>query len=65
MALTGNLLTVSLDPDCLNDLELEDAEIDAVLDTSAESIDEMREALAKVLAFGRREARPRLTGFSV
>lgn len=44
-------------------MELEDAEIEAVLDMSAESIDEMREVLAKVLAFGRRETRPRLTGF--
>ncbi|MEU0693066.1 hypothetical protein ABZ349_03600 [Streptomyces niveus] len=30
-----------------------------------EGIDEMSEVLAKVLAFGREEARPRLTGFSV
>jgi hypothetical protein len=56
---------VSLDPDCLDDLELEDAEIEAVLDMPAKSIDEMRDVLAKVLASGRTEARPRLTGFSV
>ncbi|MFZ3473615.1 hypothetical protein ACODT3_08155 [Streptomyces sp. 4.24] len=65
VALTGNLLTVSLDPGCLDDLELEDAEIEAVLDVPAEGIDELREVLAKVLAFGREEARPRLTGFAV
>ncbi|MFD3683039.1 Imm10 family immunity protein [Streptomyces sp. NPDC059985] len=65
VALTGSLLTVSLDPGCLDDLELEDAKIEAVLDLPAESIDEMREVLAKVLTFGREEARPRLTGFSV
>ncbi|MFI2346654.1 Imm10 family immunity protein [Streptomyces sp. NPDC019443] len=65
VALTGSLLTVSLDPDCLDDLELEDAEIEAVLDMPAKSIDEMRDVLAKVLAFGRTEVRPRLTGFSV
>ncbi|MCY0950537.1 Imm10 family immunity protein [Streptomyces sp. H27-S2] len=65
VALTGSLLTVSLDPDRLDDLELEDAKIEAVLDVPAESIDEMREVLAKVLTFGREEARPRLTGFSV
>ena len=64
VALTGSLLTVSLDPGCLDDLELEDAKIEAVLDVPAESIDEMREVLAKVLAFGREEARPRLIGFS-
>ncbi|MFD6187358.1 hypothetical protein [Streptomyces goshikiensis] len=65
VALTGNLLKVSLDPGCLDDLELEDAEIEAVLDVPAEGIDEMREVLAKVLTFGREEARPRLSGFSV
>ncbi|MEU9859039.1 Imm10 family immunity protein [Streptomyces sp. NPDC047974] len=65
VALTDTLLTVSLDPDCLDDLELEDVKIEAVLDVPAESIDELREVLAKVLAFGREEARPRLTGFSV
>ncbi|MFI7089198.1 Imm10 family immunity protein [Streptomyces anulatus] len=64
VALTGSLLTVSLDPACLDDLELEDAKIEAVLDVPAESIDEMRKVLAKVLAFGRQEARPRLTGLS-
>lgn len=64
VALTGSLLTVSLDPGCLDDLELEDAKIEAVLDVPAESIDEMRKVLAKVLAFGRQEARPRLTGLS-
>ncbi|MGW7456755.1 Imm10 family immunity protein [Streptomyces sp. NPDC054797] len=64
VALTGSLLTVSLDPECLDDLELEEAKIEAVLDVPAESIDEMREVLAKVLTFGREEARPQLIGFS-
>ncbi|WP_017241996.1 Imm10 family immunity protein [Streptomyces sp. SS] len=64
VALTGTSLTVSLDPGCLDDLELEDAKIEAVLDVPAESIDELREVLAKVLTFGRAEARPRLIGFS-
>ncbi|MFH9612039.1 Imm10 family immunity protein [Streptomyces sp. NPDC017448] len=64
VTLAGGLLTVSLDPDTLDDLELDDAQIEAVLDVPAESIEEMREVLAKVLAFGRKEARPRLTGFS-
>lgn len=65
VALTGNLLKVSLDLGCLDDLELEDAGIEAVLDVPAEGIDEMRKVLAQVLTFGREEARPRLTGFSV
>ncbi|KOG09842.1 MULTISPECIES: Imm10 family immunity protein [Streptomyces] len=64
VALTDTSLTVSLDPGCLDDLELEDAKIEAVLDVPAESIDELREVLAKVLSFGRTEARPRLVGFS-
>ncbi|MCX5231184.1 Imm10 family immunity protein [Streptomyces sp. NPDC006553] len=65
VVLTDTLLTVTLDPGCLDDLELEDARIEAVLDVPAESIEEMREVLAKVLTFGREEARPRLIGFSV
>ncbi|MCX5417279.1 Imm10 family immunity protein [Streptomyces sp. NBC_00059] len=65
VTLAGSLLTVVLDPACLDDLELEDAEIEAVLDVPAESIDEMCEVLAKVLAFGREDARPRLAGFPV
>ncbi|MFC4517261.1 hypothetical protein [Streptomyces ehimensis] len=64
VALADGLLTVSLAPDCLDDLELEDAELEAVLDVPAESIDEMREVLVKVLTFGRSNARPRLTGFT-
>ncbi|MFJ6793871.1 hypothetical protein [Streptomyces sp. NPDC091268] len=47
VTLTGNLLTVSLDPSCLDDLELEDAEIEAVLDVPAEGIDEMRGVLER------------------
>ncbi|MFF8266524.1 Imm10 family immunity protein [Streptomyces sp. NPDC016562] len=64
VALTGSLLTVLLDPECLDDLELEEAKLEAVLDVPAESMDEMREVLAKVLTFGREEARPRLIGLS-
>lgn len=63
IALRDNLLTVSLDPACLDDLELEDAEIEAVLDMPGESIEELRKMLARVLTFGRRNAHPRLIGF--
>ncbi|MFE5796514.1 hypothetical protein ACFQ8C_28590 [Streptomyces sp. NPDC056503] len=63
--LTDTLLTVELDPGCLDDLELEDARIEAVLDVPPESVDEMRDVLAKVLTSGREDARPRLVGFSV
>lgn len=63
VALAGSLLTVSLDSGCLDDLELEDATIEAVLDVPTESTAEMCEVLARVLTSGREEARPRLTGF--
>ncbi|MGW7364015.1 hypothetical protein ACWGI8_11425 [Streptomyces sp. NPDC054841] len=58
VALSNDLLTVSLDPASLDDLGLEDAEIEAELDLPAEDIERMREVLAQVLAFGREEARP-------
>lgn len=58
IALRDNLLTVSLDPESLDDLELEDAQIEAVLDVPAEDIERLREMLARVLAFGRHDARP-------
>ncbi|MFB8027448.1 hypothetical protein ACFQ6U_24035 [Streptomyces sp. NPDC056465] len=64
VVLTDTLLTVSLDPGCLDDLELEDTEIEAVLDVPAASVEALREVLAKVLTSGRAEARPRLSGFS-
>jgi hypothetical protein len=58
IALKDNLLTVSLDPDSLEDLELEDAQIEAVLEVPAEDIQQMREVLARVLTLGRHDARP-------
>ncbi|MFB7340241.1 hypothetical protein ACFCZ6_09290 [Streptomyces hydrogenans] len=64
VALTGNLLTVTLDPECLEDLELEEATIEAVLDVPAESVEEMRGVLARVLTSGREEDRPRLIGLT-
>ncbi|MFF3013479.1 hypothetical protein [Streptomyces sp. NPDC057939] len=65
VALTGNLLTVSLDPDRLDDLELDDAEIEAVLDMPNEAVAELGRMLVDVLGHGREEARPLLTGFPV
>ncbi|MFE5406605.1 hypothetical protein ACFQ9Z_35885 [Streptomyces sp. NPDC056580] len=52
IALIDSLLTVSLEPGCLDDLEIEDAEIEALLDVPADSIDRVREVLVKVLSFG-------------
>ncbi|MFE6365763.1 hypothetical protein ACFVP3_38000 [Streptomyces sp. NPDC057806] len=58
IALSDKLLTVSLDPASLDDLELEGPEIEAELDAADEDIEGMREVLAQVLAFGRANARP-------
>ncbi|MFC9491920.1 hypothetical protein ACFTZM_38420 [Streptomyces hydrogenans] len=55
---------MTLDPECLDDLELEDATIEAVLDVPAESVEELRGVLAQVLTSGRAESRPRLIGFT-
>ncbi|MFJ8444634.1 Imm10 family immunity protein [[Kitasatospora] papulosa] len=62
VALTGNLLTVTLDPGCLDELELDEAEIEVRLDVSAEVIEDLCDVLTKVLTYGRPDARPRLTG---
>ncbi|MFI6339908.1 hypothetical protein [Streptomyces sp. NPDC050535] len=59
VVLSDNLLTVSLAPASLDDLELENAEIEALLDAPEEDIERLREVLVQVLAFGREDARPR------
>ncbi|MET9119380.1 Imm10 family immunity protein [Streptomyces longwoodensis] len=59
VTLSDRLLTVSLDPTSMDDLELEDPEIEAELDVPEEDIERMRVVLAQVLAFGRPDARPR------
>ncbi|MEU9957079.1 Imm10 family immunity protein [Streptomyces sp. NPDC050982] len=59
VALSDNVLTVSLDPASLDDLELENAQIEALLDAPEEDIERLREVLVQVLAFGREDARPR------
>ena len=53
-----NLLGVSLEPSALAALGLEDTEIEAVLEASAEDIARFREVLPQVLAYGREDARP-------
>ncbi|MFD9876199.1 Imm10 family immunity protein [[Kitasatospora] papulosa] len=65
VALAGSLLTVTLDPGCLDELELEKAEIEVRLDLSAEVIDELCDVLTKVRSYGRPDARPRLTALPV
>ncbi|WP_327377527.1 hypothetical protein OG393_28455 [Streptomyces sp. NBC_01216] len=56
--LTGNVLHVSLDPDALEDLRLDDSEIEAVIDAPAEDVVQFREVLAQVLNYGRADAVP-------
>ncbi|MDQ0600253.1 hypothetical protein QF037_004598 [Streptomyces canus] len=56
--LTGNVLRVSLVPEALPALGLDDAEIEAVLEAPAEDIARFREVLPRVLAYGREDARP-------
>ncbi|MCC8246173.1 Imm10 family immunity protein [Saccharothrix luteola] len=56
--LTDDVLRVSLDPSALDALGLEDAEIEAVLEAPAEDIARFREVLARVLVYGREDARP-------
>lgn len=57
--LSDNILRVSLDPGSLDNLWLNDHEIEAVIETSAEDLAAFREVLAQVLAYGRADARPR------
>ncbi|MFJ8936971.1 hypothetical protein ACIRL0_14865 [Streptomyces sp. NPDC102365] len=63
VTLSGNLLTVSLQPAALDDLELADTEIEALLEVPQEDIERLREVLAQVLTFGREDARPRRADF--
>lgn len=58
VSLSDNVLAVSLDPASLDDLELEKAEIEALLDAPEEDIERLREVLGQVLAFRREDARP-------
>lgn len=56
--LNGNVLRVSLSPEALPALGLDDEEIEAVLEAPAEDIARFREVLPRVLAYGREDARP-------
>lgn len=56
--LTGNVLQVSLNPDALEDLRLDDSEIEAVIEAPDEDVVQFREVLAQVLNYGRADAVP-------
>ncbi|SDN66429.1 Imm10 family immunity protein [Streptomyces wuyuanensis] len=55
-----DLLRVTLDPESLDDLDLEDHVIEVVLRAPAGDVARMREVLPRILAYGRANARPRL-----
>ncbi|MFF0485279.1 Imm10 family immunity protein [Streptomyces sp. NPDC004435] len=56
--LSGDLLRVTLDPAYLDDLGLDDPVIEAVLNAPPEDVARMREALVRILAYGRSDALP-------
>ncbi|MEU6887874.1 Imm10 family immunity protein [Streptomyces viridosporus] len=56
-----DLLRVTLDPESLDDLGLEDHVIEVVLQASVEDVARMREVLPRILEYGRPDARPGLT----
>ncbi|WP_263172100.1 Imm10 family immunity protein [Streptomyces sp. SCSIO ZS0520] len=61
--LTGAVLRVALDPEALEDLRADDSRIEAVveavIEAPADDLARFREALARVLSYGRADARPR------
>ncbi|MFF5504085.1 Imm10 family immunity protein [Streptomyces roseolus] len=59
--LEGDLLRVTFDPARLDDLGLEDPVVEVVLDAPAEDVVRMREALQRILAYGRPDALPVVT----
>ncbi|WP_031015394.1 Imm10 family immunity protein [Streptomyces sp. NRRL F-5727] len=54
----GNILRISLDPEALESLRLDEAEIEAVLEAPPEDVTRFREILAQVLGYGRADAIP-------
>lgn len=56
--LTSNVLRVSLNPEALTALALEDAEIEATIEAPAGDVARFREVLAQILAYGRADALP-------
>jgi hypothetical protein len=52
------VLRVVVRPDDLKALGLDDPEIEAVLAVDAESVEQLRQGLRRILAYGRADARP-------
>ncbi|MFF8601519.1 Imm10 family immunity protein [Streptomyces sp. NPDC015232] len=56
--LEGNLLRVTFDPASVDDLYLNDSVVEAVLHAPVEDVARMREALTRILTYGRTDALP-------
>jgi hypothetical protein len=52
------VLRVVVRPDDLKALGLDDPEIEAVLAVDAESVEQLRQGVRRILAYGRADARP-------
>ncbi|MFB7719190.1 Imm10 family immunity protein [Nocardia sp. NPDC056100] len=59
--LTDEILRVTLDPESLHDLGLDDHIIEAALRAPAADLARLREVLPRILSYGRPESRARLT----
>lgn len=60
--LTGNILRISLNPQALEALRLNDSDIEAVIEAPPADLSRFREVLAQVLAYGRADAVPHRVG---
>ncbi|AIV34001.1 MULTISPECIES: Imm10 family immunity protein [Streptomyces] len=60
--LEGDILRVTFDPDSLEALFLDDPVVEAVLHAPAADIARMREALTRILTYGRPDALPIVVG---
>ncbi|WP_019889402.1 Imm10 family immunity protein [Streptomyces purpureus] len=56
--LEGNVLRISLDPEALESLRLNEGEVEAVIEAPAEDVARFREVLSQVLTYGRADAMP-------
>ncbi|MFD8563638.1 Imm10 family immunity protein [Streptosporangium canum] len=58
LTLHGNVLRIVLDPHDLDALGLPDPEIEAIIEADDASIEEFRNALRRILAYGSADVRP-------
>ncbi|MEV4186601.1 hypothetical protein AB0J28_34760 [Streptosporangium canum] len=58
LTLHGNVLRIVLDPHDLDALGLPDLEIEAIIEAEDASIEEFRNTLRSILAYGSADARP-------